>query len=141
MKRNLIGTSSLVVLSLMLSATGAYAQAAVQAYVPFSFMVGTTQLPAGTYRIGEYNRSMVLISGANTRTVKFALYRTDSPRKVSPKMLFHHYGNQYFLSEISGDTDRATMTFPASKLERQAQVLQVASGPSTASKEVMIALK
>jgi hypothetical protein len=141
MKRNLIGTSSLVVLSLLLSATGAYAQAAVQAYVPFAFTVGTTQLPAGTYRITAHDRNLVTISGANSRTVKFALYREESPRNGSPKMLFHHFGNQYFLTEIWGDENRATLDFPASKLERQAQALQVASGPSNASKDVLIALK
>jgi hypothetical protein len=141
MKRNLVGTSSLVVLSLLLSAAGAYAQASVQAYVPFAFMVGTTQLPAGSYRITENDRNTVMIRGANTRTVKFALYRQDSPRNVSPKMVFHHFGNQYFLAEIWGDENRATIDFPASKPERQAQALEVASGPSNASKEVMIALK
>jgi len=141
MKRNLIGTSSLVVLSLLLSATGAYAQAAVQAYVPFAFMLGTTQLPAGNYRIATHDRNLVTISGANTRMVKVALYREDSPRKGSPKMLFHRFGNQYFLAEIWGDENRATIDFPVSKAERQAQELQVASVPSNASKEVMIALK
>jgi hypothetical protein len=54
-------------------------------------------------------------------------------------MLFHHFGGQYFLAEISGDADRTTIAFPASKLERQLQGLEVASGPT--SKEVEIALK
>jgi hypothetical protein len=141
MKRNLIGTSSLVVLSLLLSATGAYAQAGVQAYVPFAFMLGTTQLPAGNYRITANDRNLVTISGANTRTVKVALYREESPRNGSPKLLFHHFGNQYFLAEISGDENRATLDFPASTMERQARALQIASGPSNASKDVLIALK
>ena len=37
MKRNLIGTLSLVALSLLLTAAGAAAQSAVQANVPFAF--------------------------------------------------------------------------------------------------------
>ena len=51
MKRNLIGTLSLVVMSLLLNVNGADAQSAAQANVPFAFNVGSSQLPAGSYRI------------------------------------------------------------------------------------------
>ena len=39
MKRNLVGTLSLVVMSLLLNVNGAYAQSAVKANVPFPFNV------------------------------------------------------------------------------------------------------
>lgn len=53
MKRNLISILSLVVMSLLLNATGAYAQSYAKANVPFAFNVGAKQLPAGTYEIGS----------------------------------------------------------------------------------------
>ena len=51
MKRNLIGILSLVAISLMLNATGAYAQSYAKANVPFDFKLGSAQLPAGTYEL------------------------------------------------------------------------------------------
>jgi hypothetical protein len=141
MKRNLIGSLSLVALSLLLTATGAYAQSGVQASVPFAFMVGTTQLPAGTYKIREYNRNLITIGNANTQTTTLALYQSEAPRKVNDKLLFHHVGNQYFLAEIWGAPGNSTIAFPTSKLEKHLRAVQVASGPANDSKEVMIALK
>jgi hypothetical protein len=65
MKRNLIGILSLVVLS-VLTATGAYAQSAVRADVPFAFKVGKTQLPAGTYDIKADAQHMIAIHNSKT---------------------------------------------------------------------------
>ena len=50
MKRNLIGTLSLVVMAVMMNAT-AHAQTVATAKVPFAFKVGSAQLPAGSYVI------------------------------------------------------------------------------------------
>ena len=66
MKRNLIGTLSLVALSLLLTAAGAAAQSTVQANVPFAFRIGTTQLPAGTYRIKAAGQSLIVASNRET---------------------------------------------------------------------------
>ena len=51
MKRNLIGILSLVVMSLMFTATGAYAQSYAKAECTLRFQVGSAQLPAGTYEV------------------------------------------------------------------------------------------
>ena len=71
MKRNLIGTLSLVVMSLLLSATGAFAQSAVSANVPFAFQVGQAQLPAGSYQIQAGYQSLI-VSGQGQANVPFA---------------------------------------------------------------------
>ena len=78
MKRYLIGTLSLVALSLLLTATGAAAQSAVQFNVPFACRVGTTQLPAGTYRIKAEGQSLIVIGNRpdyEVRAVAGALRR------------------------------------------------------------------
>src|ERR1700689_3985486 len=49
---NCLGSLSLAVLSFVLT-TGSHAQAMEEANVPFSFQVGSTQLPAGHYLIKE----------------------------------------------------------------------------------------
>ena len=63
MKRNLIGTLSLVVMSLLLNVNGAYAQPAAQANVPFAFNVGNSQLPPGNYKIerADFDTNFIMI--------------------------------------------------------------------------------
>jgi hypothetical protein len=137
MKRNLIGTLSLVVMSLLLSATGAFAQSAVSANVPFAFQVGQAQLPAGSYQIQAGYQSLIVSGQGKTMKSAYSQARWDSPRNASPRLVFHYVGNQYFLAEIWRGAGNAAMTIPASKLEKE---LQMASGPSTTGREVAIAL-
>ena len=66
MKRNLLTSLSLVVMSLMLNTTGAYAQSYVKADVPFAFNVGTAEMPARTYDIKVLNQSAILIQNPAT---------------------------------------------------------------------------
>ena len=138
MKRNLIGTSSLVVLSLLLSATGAYAQAAVQAHVPFAFMVGTTQLPGGSYKITAESLHTIMIRNSKTSATVLSLVQPKYPGEKSWKLVFKHRGNQYFLTEIWGAEGSNGMTLRAPK---PAKELEEASGPANADKLVEIALK
>jgi hypothetical protein len=137
MKRNLIGTLSLVALSLLLTATGAAAQSVVQADVPFAFQVGKAQLPAGTYRIKAGSQSLVEIGNPQTMTSVYSQTQWQGPSKTSAKLVFHHLGNRYFLAEVWGDAGEQGMTLPASKLERE---LQIAQGPANEGENVVIAL-
>jgi hypothetical protein len=136
MKRNLIGTLSLVALSLLLTATGAHAQSGAEAYVPFAFNVGTVHMPAGTYEIRrpEIDLNYVTVCNLKTGTTALSLFQAQSASHVSHKLIFRHVGNRYFLAEIWGGA--SGMTIQATKLQRK---LQAARGPS--SKNVEIALK
>ena len=137
MKRNLIGTLSLVVMSLLLSATGAFAQSAVTANVPFAFKVGQAQLPAGTYKITTAFQSLLVKGIGNTMKSAYSQAQWDSPRNQSPRLVFHHVGNQYFLAEICRGAGNGALTIPASKLEKE---LEMASSPAKTGGEIAIAL-
>ena len=137
MKRNLIGTLSLVALSLLLTAPGAAAQSAVQANVPFAFRVGRAQLPPGNYRIKAENQSRIVIGNRQTMKSVYSQAQWEGPSHSTAKLVFHHLGNQYFLAEVSGDAGGQRMTIPASKLERE---LQIAQGSSNVQENVEIAL-
>jgi hypothetical protein len=137
MKRNLIGTLSLVVMSLLLSATGAFAQSAVTANVPFAFKVGQAQLPAGTYKITTGYQSLTVSGIGNSMKTVYSQAQWDGPRNKSPRLVFHHVGNQYFLAEICRGAGNGAMTIPASKLEKE---LQMASSPAKTGGEIAIAL-
>ena len=104
MKFNSIAQSSLVVLSLLFTAAGAHAQSAARANVPFAFKVGTTQMPAGTYTIqNELGTNLVTVRNVQTGTSVLAMGRQESPSKKTDKLIFHHYGSQYFLTQILGE--------------------------------------
>jgi hypothetical protein len=138
MRRVVIGALSLVVLSLFLNATGAYAQSVVKVNVPFAFRVGGAQMPAGCYTITPtYLRNAILIRNCKTSAAVLSVAQQEYPRDTSSRVEFQHLGDQYFLAEVWGDAGSRGMTIPAPKPERK---LQVASGSSTARKPVVIAL-
>src|SRR5579859_4598114 len=104
MKRNPISYSSLLLLSLLLSVTGAHAQSAARANVPFAFKVGTAQMPAGTYTIrSEVGSNIVTIHNVQAGKSAMAMGRWEAPTKNSNKLIFHRYGGQYFLSAIRSE--------------------------------------
>ena len=138
MKRNLIGTVSLVALSLLITNNGAYAQTAARADVPFAFNVGTTHMPAGTYKIkrADFDTNFIMVSNINTGDTVLSLFQRETPSHVSHKLIFHHRGNQYFLAEIWGGEGNAGMAMPATKAEQQVEVV---SNPTP--KNIEIALR
>jgi hypothetical protein len=137
MKRNLTGTLSLVVLSLMLTATGAYAQSELKATVPFAFKVGQSQLPGGTYEIRS-NADNNTITIRNSTIGAMSLARREGSGDASPRLVFNHVGGQYFLSQIWGAAGNSRMNLPSSKLEEE---LQMATAGSNSGEKVIVALK
>ena len=143
MKRNLIGILSLVVLSVLIGSTGAFAQSYAKANVPFDFKVGSAQLPAGTYEIKVVGASAAAIEIQNDEGRKGAMStaRHETPRKTNAKLVFHHVGNQYFLAEVWRSSETDGMIVPTSKQEKDLeQELQLAKGPAGGYEEVVIAL-
>jgi hypothetical protein len=139
MKRNLIGTLSLVVVSLLINVKGACAQSVVKANVPFAFNVGSSQLPAGSYRITvEDGSSFVMIGNSTTGATVLSLGQRQSPGAMRLKLVFQHLGNRYFLTQIWGKQGSAGLRFRAPKPETK---FEIASQPSPSRKEVEIALK
>jgi hypothetical protein len=65
-----------------------------------------------------------------------SLFQRETPGRVRNKLIFHHRGNQYFLSEIWTGEGSAGMGMPATKAERE---VEVASNPAT--KNIEIALR
>jgi hypothetical protein len=139
MKRNLIGTLSLVVMSLLLNVNGAYGESAVKANVPFPFNVGTSQLPAGSYRITvEDGSGLVMLRNSTTFATVLSLGQQERPGGKSRKLVFRRLGNRYFLTQIWGEQGSTGLRLRAPKPETK---LEIASQPSPSRKEVEIALK
>jgi hypothetical protein len=144
MKRNLISILSLVVMSLLLNATGAYAQSYAKANVPFAFNVGAKQLPAGTYEIKSLSQSPNLIMIRNYETMAGALSiaRREGPRSTESKLVFDRVGTQYFLTEVWKGSGAGGMIVPTSKQEEELKKeLQLAKRPAGGNEKVIVAVK
>jgi hypothetical protein len=143
MKRNLIGTLSLVVLAVLISSTGAFAQSYAKANVPFAFAVGSAQLPAGSYEIktvGQGNSSVVIQNDESSAAAMSTAGR-EQPRNTSAKLVFHRVGNTYFLAEVWRSSTAEGMIIPTSKQEKELEKeLQAANGHVGGYEEVVIAL-
>jgi hypothetical protein len=91
------------------------------ARVPFEFAVGNTNLPSDTYHLSRMNGhpEMVLLRGDRrgvfVRTIEERLRRDGA----QPSLVFHRYGNQYFLREIRWE-ETARLDLPETKAERDA---------------------
>jgi hypothetical protein len=91
------------------------------ARVPFAFAVGDANLPSDTYHLSRMNGHGEMLvfrgdrTGALVRTSQVRLPRTDA----QPSLVFHRYGNQYFLREIRWE-DTARLDLPETKAERNA---------------------
>jgi hypothetical protein len=117
---NRISAIALLAIANLAMAGTALAQSnSVEAKVPFDFTVGDKVLPAGTYTIKPASASLILISTADHRTASFTLVSEDSGSSPDGgKLVFHRYGDQYFLSKILCDNADLHVAIPASKREK-----------------------
>jgi hypothetical protein len=124
----LIGAS--VALVLIGAASAARADEAVAANVPFTFIVGDSQLPPGHYvvRDASDNPGVVSIASADGRRTVFVLTIASSSEDTpsQPELVFERVGDAHFLAGIvrPDGNDRALVLTPAIE---QRQLVKVAA--------------
>lgn len=111
---------------LTLVATTAHAQlpgTALRASIPFDFSVKGKILPAGDYeirRISDEPDGLVISSLSDKH--ERALFETntvDAPRTARrSEVVFHRYGDSYFLSEVFAGDGEKGRELPVSRQER-----------------------
>src|SRR5262249_23314281 len=97
MKRNLIAT---LALGLLLAAS-AHAQNAMKVNIPFDFVVNGHHMSAGEYRVETLGTARIAISirGAD-KALALTLACTASEPALKSKLIFHPYGEEYFLEQL-----------------------------------------
>ena len=71
--------------------------------VPFGFMAGSSQFPAGEYTVvSDNSNGVVLIRNTNKGPAAFVMTRPAGENNDydKVKLVFHRYGEQYFLSQV-----------------------------------------
>jgi len=97
----------------------------VRADVPFDFTVGDKLLPAGTYTIKQEADRMIAITNHDKPIAAFSLvnhYSTNSQN--GGELIFHKYGNQYFLSEVLCQSANMNLQVLPSKTEKRTGLQQ-----------------
>jgi hypothetical protein len=93
---------------------------AVRADVPFNFTAGGTQFPAGTYTIIHDSPQMIRVKGADQQA-RFVVssIAAFSEELGDNKLVFHKYGDRYFLREVVNSNSNFDVRLPVSKLEKR----------------------
>ena len=133
-------TAALLAMAIITAGVSAHAQTLqyrLTVDIPFEFSVSEQKLPAGKYWIGRAHESIGdtvvqiqstdLHSLANRFSVPIVTFKT----KKRGELVFHRYGDQYFLSEVwpaGGGTGRAFLkTHTERELQRTAREKGVAA--------------
>jgi hypothetical protein len=105
----------------------------IKAQVPFEFIVNGSILPAGECAIeaqGEGQTYLMVRSGGHNL---FVLPNATESLTASAetKLVFHRYGDQYFLSSISRQGNNRGYALPASKAEKEMRAQKASEGDVT----------
>src|SRR5205085_3221569 len=114
------------------------ASSTVVAQVPFEFVANNKVIPAGKCLVKsvDMDARVLAINNIDTRASLLAQSSRNEVRTASDRtvMIFNHYGNQYFLSEIRVEGSKDTYKLSESRAEAE---LRAQNAP--ASKETLLA--
>src|SRR5215471_17528914 len=141
----LIQIGLLAVIAMVTAAGSAQGQVLgykIRANIPFDFIVGDKNLPAGEYLIGRARQDsdVLVIRGVKGNANAF---RSTSPvnteaLKDEATLVFHRYGDQYFLSEVWPAGANAGRMLSESRGEREARERNLAGNTATESGTVRL---
>lgn len=140
--KNLTAIALFVVATFIAAGTAPAQDHMVKATVPFNFTIGDQTLPSGTYTIGStvYAPNVLEIRNRDKKVEILSLGQPDQNNPRQDNMLvFHKYGNQYFLSEIRSESSSMNLHFPTTKAEKRARA-QVEEAGLFVNDPVLIAL-
>lgn len=123
MKTRIFAIASLLALSLMATAQVVHAQQTLVVNIPFEFRTTNATLPAGEYYVERVGRSGDVLAMRNADTNAAAVVMTMPTRakngQSESKLVFHRYGNRYFLSQIWESQGGLGRELPKSESEKE----------------------
>jgi hypothetical protein len=137
---------SLVVASTLIT-SGVWAQAqtkALKATIPFDFTVNNKTLPAGTYTVKSEDSIVVSFSDPSQKGAQvLGVVQPETAKKDQGNALvFHRYGDRYFLSEIRSQNSALNSSLAITKSEKLAKIqTQDTAVTQWPSNDIMVALR
>ncbi len=120
MKRKTIAVTLFAMLG-SLAAFGFWSQRII-VEVPFDYYVSGVAMPAGTYLIDGHTQTQSILFVRNIRGTASAIVATR-PEGIAThgrsELLFHRYGNTYFLARVTDGVSGAMRRLPVSDQEKE----------------------
>lgn len=139
---NVYGALLILALALIVSVpmTQAQSHARCRASVPFDFSLDQKSMSAGAYEISSLNENVLVVRNLDTREARLLIESMKVQASEAPhaKLVFHKYGDQYFLAEIWDGQSQTGIALSESKREKEAQM---ASNTQTQPEVVVLAMK
>ena len=114
---------ALVAAASFLSSSSAPAQPIAKADIPFDFICQHQVMPHGTYTISVFMERFIELRGKDGKV--HAISTAEPNVKIGgpgTKLVFHRYGDRYYLSEVQTADHELGMKLPMSKAERQTRL-------------------
>jgi hypothetical protein len=100
----------------------------IVAQVPFEFRAGNKTVPAGqtVIQLASMNGTALTIRNLDEKVNMFAMSYPDTPPKgAGNTLVFHKYGDRYFLSEIRVQGSAISYRLPEGKVEAELRAQNV----------------
>ena len=125
MKKQAYTLIGALVFATMFAFSNARAQSSNQeliANVPFEFTAGSQTLPAGKYILTVVNpasdQKVLRIRRVEGKTMVLQMHSVFGKVQDGARLVFHRYGNQYFLTQAWTAADSIGMEAPRTRAER-----------------------
>jgi len=126
----LMGFGLLGVIAVVPSITQAQGQSLanrITANIPFDFNVADKKLPSGKYSVGRARQNSddsvlsIVDQNHHSKAIRLSVPVQTLRPKENPTLVFHVYGDQYFLFQVWVGGEATGRQFPKSRSERQIQ--------------------
>jgi len=107
----------------------------VVANIPFAFQIGSYQLPAGKYKVQEQDNNLLWIKGDSGSAVMLVMTESANKPSTNSAIVFHHYGNKYFLREVRTAGNQQVLWSTETKAEHRAKIELAANSPNSGPRE------
>ena len=123
MKKAMFRIGLMLALAFLAAAQFVRAQEPVVANIPFAFTAGDAALPAGEYRVEKVRESssalLIRCTEGKPAIMVASLPASSNGPQEKTKLIFHRYGNRYFLAQVwSAGSSRGRM-LPKSAQEKE----------------------
>jgi hypothetical protein len=128
----------IVVLALATAVVSANAQSSnkVVADIPFEFVVGGQAMPAGKYTATASTQNSLIVRSDDAKNSAIRLTNSIVPQrnKTHARLVFHRYGERYFLAEVWSGSDSSGRQLLRSREERaiERELASISSKSETA---------
>jgi len=103
------------------AASAADVSSRMKVNVPFAFNLGATEFPAGPYIVERSGSGLIQLRNTSNWKSGISLVSTGELKRAipGPQLVFHKYGDKYFLARMWDGINDTAYRFPSSPKERE----------------------